>query len=165
MLFRSTYLFVFPAHFYSSSLAICNPMGTGASVVLDKPYRDKSWHTPNKFSVTFFFIIIVQNMASEVESKALDSIDTSESKNTRGRSALSTWEHTRPPSNNEPIRNKKARLLFYCKYCTEPYAAQPTSNFRNHLVSKHGIAIEPETSRTKEAIRDQLKDLYLKVSS
>ena len=29
------------------------------SVVLDKPYRDKSWHTPNKFSVTFFFIIII----------------------------------------------------------------------------------------------------------
>jgi hypothetical protein len=30
------------------------------SVVLDKPYRDKSWHTPKKFSVAFFFFIIVQ---------------------------------------------------------------------------------------------------------
>jgi len=51
-------------------------------------YRDKSWHTPNKFSVAFFFFIIVQNMASEVESEALNSIDTSKSKNTRGRLAL-----------------------------------------------------------------------------
>jgi len=28
-------------------------------VVLDKPYRNKSWHTPNKFLVAFFFLIIV----------------------------------------------------------------------------------------------------------
>ena len=61
-------------------------------------------------------------MASEVESEALDSINTSESKNTRGRSALLTWEHTRLPSNSEPVRNKKARLLLYCKYYTELYA-------------------------------------------
>jgi hypothetical protein len=53
-------------------------------------YRDKSWHTLNKFSLTFFFIIIVQNMASEVESKALDSIDTSELKNTKGCLAILT---------------------------------------------------------------------------
>jgi hypothetical protein len=62
-------------------------------VVLDKPYRDKSWHTPNKFSLTFFSIIIVQNiasMASEVELETLNSINTSKSKNTRGRSALLT---------------------------------------------------------------------------
>jgi hypothetical protein len=59
-------------------------------VVLDKPYRDKSWHTPNKFSPTFFSIIIVQNMALEVELETLNSINTSESKNTRGRLALST---------------------------------------------------------------------------
>ena len=58
------------------------------SVVLDKPYRDKSWHTPNKFLVTFFFIIIVQNMALEVELKAFNSINTSKLKNTRSRLAL-----------------------------------------------------------------------------
>jgi len=33
------------------------------------------------------------------------------------------------------------------------------------LALKHGITVKPETSRTKEAIRDQLKDLYLKASS
>ena len=86
-------------------------------------YRDKSWHTPNKFSVAYFFFIIVQNMALEVESEALDSINTSELKNTRGRSALLTWEHTRPPGSNKPVRNKKARLLFYCKHYIELYAA------------------------------------------
>jgi len=68
-------------------------------------------------------------MALEVESKALDSIDTSESKNTRGCLALLTWEHTHPPGSNEPVQNKKARLLFYYKHCAESYAAQSTSNF------------------------------------
>ena len=58
------------------------------SVVLDKPYRDKSWHTPNKFSATFFFIIIVQNVALEVESETLDSINISKSKNIKGRLAF-----------------------------------------------------------------------------
>jgi len=53
-------------------------------------YRDKSWHTLNKFSVAFFFFIIIQNIASEVESEALDSINTSKLKNTRGRLALLT---------------------------------------------------------------------------
>jgi hypothetical protein len=61
-------------------------------------------------------------MALEVELEALDSINTSESK-TRDRLALLTWEHTRLPSNSEPVRNKKARLLLYCKHCTESYAA------------------------------------------
>jgi hypothetical protein len=68
-------------------------------------------------------------MASEVESEAVDSINTSESKNTRGRSAFSIWEYTRQVGSNEPVRNKKARLLFYCKYCMESYAVQLTSNF------------------------------------
>ena len=58
-------------------------------VVLDKSYRDKSWHTPNKFSVAFFFII-VQNMALEVELETFNSIDTYKSKNTRGHSAFLT---------------------------------------------------------------------------
>jgi hypothetical protein len=93
-------------------------------------------------------------MALEVESEALDSINTSESKNIRGRSALSTWEYTRPPGSNEPVRNKNARLLFYCKQCIELYATQSTSNFRNYLASKHSIMVKPETSRIKEAIRD-----------
>ena len=43
-------------------------------------YCDKSWYTPNKFSATFFFIITVQNMASEVELEALNSINTSKLK-------------------------------------------------------------------------------------
>ena len=58
-------------------------------LVLDKSYRDKSWHTPNKFSVAFFFFIIIQNITSEVELEAFDSINTSELK-TRGYLALLT---------------------------------------------------------------------------
>ena len=66
-------------------------------------YRDKSWHTPNKFSVAFFFFIIVQNMALEVELEALNSINTSKLKNTRGRLALLIWEHTCLAGSNEPV--------------------------------------------------------------
>jgi len=55
---------------------------------LDKSYRDKSWHTLNKFSVAFFFFIIIQNITLEVELEALNSINTSKSKNIRGRLAL-----------------------------------------------------------------------------
>ena len=61
-------------------------------------------------------------MALEVELEALDSINTSKSKNIRGRLALLTWEYTRPLSSNEPVRNKKACLLFYCKHYIESYA-------------------------------------------
>jgi len=61
-------------------------------------------------------------MALEVELEALDSINTSKSKNTRGRSALLTWEHTRLVGSNEPVRNKKARLLLYYKHYIELYA-------------------------------------------
>ena len=93
-------------------------------------------------------------MALELESEALDSINTSKSKNTRGRSALLTWEHTRPPGSNKPVRNKKAYFLFYCKHYTKLYAVQLTSNFRNYLALKYGIIVEPKTSYTKEAIRD-----------
>ena len=42
-------------------------------------------------------------MALEVESEALDFIDTSELKNTRGCSALLIWEYTRPLGSNEPV--------------------------------------------------------------
>ena len=51
-------------------------------------YCDKSWHTQKKISVAFFFFIIIQNMALETESEALNSINTFKSKNTRGHSAL-----------------------------------------------------------------------------
>ena len=87
-----------------------------------------------------------------MESEALDSINTSKSKNIRDRLALLTWEYTRLLGSNKPIRNKKARLLFYYKHCIELYTTQSTSNFQNHLVLKHSIIIKPKTSYIKEVI-------------
>ena len=55
---------------------------------LDKPYRDKSWHTPNKFLVAFLLFIIIYNIVLEVELEALNSINTSKLKNIRGLLAL-----------------------------------------------------------------------------
>jgi len=60
-------------------------------------------------------------MALEVELEAFNSINTSKPK-TRGRLALLIWEHTCLPSNSEPVRNKKARLLLYYKHYIELYA-------------------------------------------
>ena len=68
-------------------------------------------------------------MALEVESEALNSINTSKLKNIRGRLALSIWEYTYLVGSNKPVRNKKARFLFYYKYCIKLYAIQLTFNF------------------------------------
>jgi len=43
------------------------------------------------------------NIALEVGSEALDSINTSKLKNIRGRLALLTWEHTYPAGSNKPV--------------------------------------------------------------
>ena len=114
------------------------------------PYRDKSWHTLNKFSVTFFFIITVQNMALEVELEALDFINTFKLKNIRSRLAFLIQEYTHLLSNNEPIRIKKAYLLFYCKHCIELYTIQLTFNFQNYLVLKYSIIVKPKTNYIKK---------------
>ena len=42
-------------------------------------------------------------MALEVELEALDSINTSKLKNTRGRSAFLIWEYTHLVGSNEPV--------------------------------------------------------------
>ena len=91
-------------------------------------------------------------MALEVELKALNSINTSKLKNIRGRLAFLIWEYTRLVGSNKPVRNKKARLLFYCKYCTESYAVQLISNFRNHLALKYNITVKSKTSYIKKVI-------------
>ena len=93
-------------------------------------------------------------MALEVELKAFNSINTSKLKNIRGRLAFLIWEHTHLLGSNKPIQNKKACLLFYCKYCIELYTVQLTFNFQNHLALKHGITVKPETSYIKEAIQN-----------
>jgi len=42
-------------------------------------------------------------MALEVELEALNSINTSKLKNTRGCLAFLIWEHTRPAGSNKPV--------------------------------------------------------------
>ena len=71
-------------------------------MVLDKFYRDKSWHTLNKFLLPFF-IIIIQNIALEVKLEAFNSINTSKLKKIRSRLVLLIWEYTRLLSSNKPI--------------------------------------------------------------
>ena len=90
------------------------------------------------------------------------SIDPSsiKSSNTRGISALETWQHSRSAGEDEP-KTKKNRKLRYCRYCSS-YSTYTTTNFRQHLSSKHNIEISPQPSKVHEEINDQFQKLCLK---
>jgi hypothetical protein len=80
----------------------------------------------------------------------------------RKRTAVSTWEHARPPKDNEEEFIGKTRY-FYCKYCeTPPYRCQSSSAFRNHLRSKHGIDVQPKESKVQTSALAKLKLMYSK---
>jgi len=82
-------------------------------------------------------------MDSEVDSSlpALttpDSDQTGSNTSERGRSAHTTWVHTRTARDGENSRHK------YCIHCTvlSPYNTSVSTNMRQHLKSKHGIIVE-----------------------
>jgi hypothetical protein len=52
--------------------------------------------------------------------------------------------------------------MLYCKYCSS-YGAQNTSNFKQHLLSKHGIL--PSTSRAVDSLSSlTLQNIYNQAS-
>ena len=83
-------------------------------------------------------------MDSEVESSLLAPLTTLESDPTglktakRGRSAHTTWVHTRAARDGENSQHK------YCIHCTvlPPYSTSVTTNMRQNLESKHRIIVE-----------------------
>jgi hypothetical protein len=65
--------------------------------------------------------------------------DSLVSKETSTTASQTAKDHSRPPRADEPTHKGKNRML-YCKYCAS-YGAQNTSNFKQHLFSKHGIVL------------------------
>src|SRR5215471_8826234 len=71
------------------------------------------------------------------------------------------WSHTRPPKNNEPVRNQHHQEIYYCKYCKIYKGTSASVRFREHLRDKHSIRVsltEDSTSRT--AFKNTLEDLF-----
>ena len=108
-------------------------------------------------------------MSSFADSSVLSPLPTQEpsdieSRKSRRRTALETWDHTRPSHDPEPEYKGKDRM-FYCKYCENPpYGCQSTSSFRNHLSKKHDIDIQPESRKIEASSLLKLQDLYDKAA-
>jgi hypothetical protein len=108
-------------------------------------------------------------MSSIADSSFLSPLPTQEpsdieSRKSRKRTALATWDHTRLPCNSEPEYKGKDRM-FYCKYCENPsYGCQSSSSFRNHLSKKHDIDIQPESRQIEASSLLKLQDLYDKAA-
>jgi hypothetical protein len=107
-------------------------------------------------------------MASEADSSKFvhsatqetqDSIET----RTRGRSAHSTWVHSRM-AREEDRENPEER---YCIHCKENpiYSTKVTTNLWNHLKSNHSIIVVRTLGQVQAAIINQLEQLYLRAES
>lgn len=87
---------------------------------------------------------------------------TFETSKGRKRTAISTWEHTRSPKDNESEFAGKTRI-FYCKYCENPpYRCQSSSAFRNHLKGKHDIDVQPKQPQVQASALSKLQEMYSK---
>src|SRR3954471_11988555 len=106
-------------------------------------------------------------MASEADSSGfaptLASIDTEESLRSRPKKNPELWIHTRVPYDDEPKRYQRNEIM-YCKYCTEkPHSSKSTSNFRQHIESKHGIIIPRQPGPVRTDTTQQLRELYIQL--
>jgi hypothetical protein len=106
-------------------------------------------------------------MGSEADSSLLapsttqDSVDSGSKKSKRGRSAHTTWAHTRTARDGEDSRLK------FCIHCTvpPPYSTSVSTNMRGHLESKHGIIIDRTPGPIQVETVRQLQQLYTRAQS
>ena len=108
-------------------------------------------------------------MDSELDSSIAPlstTLDSGDTPSTRGRSAHTTWIHTRPARDGEQEHHGTARIK-YCIHCTESpsYGTSVTTNMRHHLNSKHHISIETVPGPVQIATINQLQQLYLRAES
>jgi hypothetical protein len=101
-------------------------------------------------------------MASEADSSLFERSATQDStqSRTRGRSAHTTWIHSRT-AHEEDGEDSKLR---YCIHCTTTpiYGTIVTTNMRAHLQTKHAIIVEREPSLIQATTVQQLQQLYLR---
>jgi hypothetical protein len=105
-------------------------------------------------------------MDSEVESlqapsTTQDSVETGSKKSKRGKSAHTTWIHTRTARDGEDSRLK------FCIHCTgtPPYSTTVSTNMRIHLESKHGIVVDRTPGPIQAETVRQLQQLYTRAQS
>ena len=102
-------------------------------------------------------------MDSEVDSSLLAPSTTLESDpsgsktSKRGRSAYTTWVHTRTARDGENSQHK------YCIHCTvqPPFSTSVTTNMRQHLKSKHRSIVERTPGLIQAETAHQLQQLYI----
>lgn len=88
---------------------------------------------------------------------------TTEKKRRGGKSAESTWVHSRKAFPYEKNQNHK-----YCIHCLEGsdiYNTSVSSNMRGHLERHHDIIVETATSAIQEKVNKQLEQLYLRAET
>ena len=103
-------------------------------------------------------------MDSEADSSSLAppaTLDSDKSGSKRGRSAHTTWAHTRSARDGENSQHK------YCTHCTvqPPYGTSVSTNMRHHLKSKHGISVERTPGLVQAETVHQLQQLYIRAES
>ena len=104
-------------------------------------------------------------MASKADSSlfARSATQDSTQSRTRGRSAHTTWIHSRTAHKT----NGEDPKLKYCIHCTTTpiYGTSVTTNMQKHLLLKHQIDIERDLSLIQAATIQQLEQLYLRAES
>jgi hypothetical protein len=102
-------------------------------------------------------------MDSEADSSILASSinQNTTTKSKRGRSAHTTWIHTRT------ARNEEDSELKFCIHCTESssYDTSVTTNMRKHLESKHEIIVDRISDSVQTETIQQLQQLYTRAQS
>ncbi len=106
-------------------------------------------------------------MDSEVDSSLLapstthDSVETGSKNLRKGRSAHTTWVHTRTARDGENSRHK------FCIHCTvtPPYSTSVSTNMRGHLESKHEIYVDRTPGPIQVETVRQLQQLYTRAQS
>ena len=105
-------------------------------------------------------------MDSEIESlpapsTTQDSVEIGSKKSKRGKSAHTTWVHTRTADGGEDSSLK------FCIHCTgtPPYSTTVSTNMRVHLESKHGIIVKRTPGPIQAETVRQLQQLYTRAQS
>jgi hypothetical protein len=105
-------------------------------------------------------------MTSEADlsilSPTLPSIDTEESTGSKKKD-INLWIYIRPPYEDEPKRYQRNEIM-YCKYCIEKsHNSKSTSNFRQHLKSKHKIIVPVQLGFIRATTETQFRKVYIQL--
>jgi len=104
----------------------------------------------------------ITDLEQELETLTVES--QSQSVSTRGRKNRSQiHNHTRPPKENEPERDAKGCLIYYCRYC--PTTSSTTSGLRYHLQAKHQVKSVSSGQTRVQQEQESIAALYSKLLS